>query len=473
MSLLVPGAPKTVYLTLKLASETLAHGRNIAVIRIASFTTYDLRFPTSQFLEGSDAMNPDPDYSAAYVILGTDDPSGLSGHGFAFTIGRGNEICVSAIEAFRPFIEGRSLDEITENMGAFWRELAGDSQLRWLGPEKGVIHLALAAVINAIWDLWGKRVGKPVWRLVSELSPEQFIDLIDFRHIRDALTPEEALELLRRRAPTKRDRIEELQQDGYPAYTTSAGWLGYEDDKLRRLCREGLKEGWDHFKIKVGRDLHEDIRRCAIMREEIGPRRRLMVDANQVWEVAQAVAWVRELARFDLWWIEEPISPDDVAGHAVVARAVHPIRVATGEHAHNRVLFKQFLASHAIDVAQPDACRLGGLNEVLAVLLLAAKFGKPVCPHAGGVGLCEYAQHISMIDFVAVSGRNDEAMTEHAAHLHEHFVDPIQIKRGRYQAPWRPGFSAEMKPESIAAYTWKSGNALSRKAVAGSSLEQR
>jgi L-fuconate dehydratase len=420
--------------------------------RITSLKSYDLRFPTSKFLDGSDAMNPEPDYSAAYVILETDHPNRLAGHGFTFTIGRGNEICVAAIEAFRPFVVGRSLEEITANMAAFWRELAGDSQLRWLGPEKGVIHLALAAVINAIWDLWAKSLEKPVWKLVADLRPEQFISLIDFRHIRDVLTPDEALASLREMAVTKAAREARLLSEGYPAYTTSAGWLGYDDDKLRRLCHAALAEGWDHFKIKVGRDVTEDIRRCALVRGAIGPERRLMIDANQVWEVDEAIEWVGALSRFDPWWIEEPVNPDDIAGHARVARAVHPIRVATGEHAQNRVMFKQFLATNAIDVVQPDACRLGGLNEVLAVLLLAAKFGKPVCPHAGGVGLCEYAQHISMIDFVVVSGRLDQAMTEYAGHLHEHFVNPIQIERGRYKAPISSGFSAEMKPESIAEY---------------------
>lgn len=422
--------------------------------RILSLKTHDLRFPTSTFLDGSDAMNPDPDYSAAYVILGTDQ-AGLSGHGFTFTIGRGNEICVAAIEAFRPFIEGRSLDEITADMGTFWHELAGDSQLRWIGPEKGVIHLALAAVVNAVWDMWAKSVGKPVWKLVADLSPEQIVSLIDFCHIRDALTPEEALELLRRQVPTRAQRQTELYSQGYPAYTTSAGWLGYGDEKLRRLCRDDLAQGWQHFKVKVGRDRNEDRRRCALVREEIGPDRRLMIDANQVWEVDEAIDWVGELASFHPWWIEEPVSPDDILGHAQVARAVRPIRVATGEHVHNRVMFKQLLAIDAIDVAQPDACRLGGLNEVLAVLLLAAKFGKPVCPHAGGVGLCEYAQHISMIDFITVSGRWDEAMAEHAGHLHEHFVHPIHIQRGRYRVPLDPGFSAEIKPESIAQYTYR------------------
>lgn len=420
--------------------------------RIISLKTHDLRFPTSKFLDGSDAMNPNPDYSAAYVILETDHPQALSGHGFTFTIGRGNELCVQAIEAFRPFVQGRLLEEIVADMGGFWRSLAGDSQLRWVGPEKGVIHLALAAVINAVWDLWAKSVGKPVWQLVADMEPEQFVSLIDFRHLHDVLTPDEALAMLRQQAAGKAARAAKLQAEGYPAYTTSAGWLGYDDEKVRRLCRQALAQGWDHFKIKVGRDVDEDRRRCAIVREEIGPERRLMIDANQVWEVDEAIRWVKALAPFDPWWIEEPLSPDDILGHGKVARAVRPIRVATGEHAHNRVMFKQLIASDAIDVVQPDVCRLGGLNETLAVLLLAAKFGKPICPHAGGVGLCECAQHVSMIDFVAVSGRFDQAMTEHAAHLHEHFIDPIEIERGRYKAPMRPGFSTEMKSQSIADF---------------------
>lgn len=421
--------------------------------RIIRQKAFDLRFPTSEFLDGSDAMNPDPDYSAAYVVLETDDPS-LSGHGFTFTIGRGNEVCVAAIEAFRPFVEGRALEDIVADMGAFWRQLAGDSQLRWLGPEKGVIHLALAAVINAVWDLWAKVAGKPLWQLVTDLTPEEFVALIDFRHIRDALTREEALAILHRQHATKAERVAQLKSRGYPAYTTSVGWLGYDDDKVRRLCREALDQGWDNFKLKVGGNLADDIRRCAIVREEIGPRRRMMIDANQVWEVDEAIAWTRALARFYPWWIEEPVSPDDIYGHGRVAAGVRPIRVATGEHVQNRVIFKQLFASDAIDVAQPDPCRLGGVNEFLAVLLLAAKFGKPVCPHAGGVGLCEYSQHLSMIDFIAVSGQWDEAMTEHAGHLHEHFMHPIEIQRGRYRVPLAPGFSAEMKPASIAAYTF-------------------
>jgi L-fuconate dehydratase len=426
----------------------------LSVTRILSLQTHDLRFPTSKFLDGSDAMNPDPDYSAAYVVLRTDHPAGLKGHGFTFTIGRGNELCTAAIEAFRPFVEGQSLEGIVSSMADFWQTLAGDSQLRWVGPEKGVIHLALAAVINAVWDLWAKVAGKPVWKLVADFSPEQIVSLIDFRHIRDALTPQEALEILRTQQPTRGERELQLLRDGYPAYTTSAGWLGYSDDKARRLCRQGMAQGWDSFKIKVGRDLEEDRRRCAIMREEMGPQRRLMIDANQVWEVDQAIEWVQALQEFDPWWIEEPLSPDDVLGHARVARAVRPIRVATGEHAHNRIMFKQFMQANALDVVQVDACRLGGLNEVLAVLLMAAKFGKPVCPHAGGVGLCELVQHISMIDFVVVSGRLEDNMIEYAGHLHEHFVDPVRIDRGRYLAPQVPGYSAQIKPQSLLSYVW-------------------
>jgi L-fuconate dehydratase len=420
---------------------------------IVDLRVFDVRFPTSEFLDGSDAMNPDPDYSAAYVVLETD--TGATGHGLTFTIGRGNELCVAAVEALKPFVLDRRLDDVTADMAGFWRSLAGDSQLRWVGPEKGVIHLALAAIVNAVWDLWAKRAGKPVWKLVADLPPEQFVSLIDFRHIQDALTPAEALEILKRQEAGKAEREARLLAEGHPANTTSVGWLGYSEDKMRRLCREYLADGWEAFKIKVGRDLDEDKHRCAIVREEIGPDRRFMIDANQVWEVDEAIAWTNALADYRPWWIEEPLSPDDILGHARVAKGVHPVRVATGEHAHNRVMFKQFLQAGGMDVVQADVCRLGGLNEVLAVLLLAAKFGKPVCPHAGGVGLCELVQHVSMIDYVAVSGDWRETMTEHAGHLHEHFVDPIVMHRGRYRAPLTPGFSAEMKPESVAKYSFR------------------
>jgi L-fuconate dehydratase len=417
----------------------------------------DLRFPTGRSLDGSDAMNPDPDYSTAYVVLRTAD--GQEGHGFTFTIGRGNELCVAAARALAPLVVGLRLDAIISDMAGFWRRLAGDSQLRWVGPEKGVIHLALAAVVNAVWDLWAKAEGKPVWKLVADLAPERFVSLIDFRGLTDVLTPVEALQMLRAVEPGKEERERRLIADGYPAYTTSAGWLGYSDDKVRALCREAVRDGWSAIKIKVGRDRDDDIRRCAVVREEIGPDRRLMVDANQIWEVDEAIEWMAALAPFDPYWIEEPVAPDDVLGHAAVAAAVRPIRLATGEHVPNRVMFKQFIATDALDVVQLDNCRLGGLNEVLAVLLLAAKFGKPVCPHAGGVGLCEYAQHVSMIDYLCVSASTEHRMTEHAAHLHEHFVDPIVIERGRYRAPTRPGFSAQMHPASIEAFEYESRRA--------------
>lgn len=419
----------------------------------------DVRFPTSRALDGSDAMNPDPDYSAAYVILhaGT-----ATGHGLTFTIGRGNELCVAAAEALAPLVIGQSLEDITQDMGAFWRRLAGDSQLRWVGPEKGVIHLALAAIVNAVWDLWAKSERLPVWKLAADLTPEHFVSLIDFRHLHDVLSPEEALSIRRRAQDGQRERELKVLSEGFPAYTTSAGWLGYPDDKIRRLCRVAMAEGWNAIKIKVGRDLADDRRRCAIVREEIGPDRRLMIDANQVWEVREAVDWVNALAEFDPWWIEEPVSPDDILGHAKVRRAVRPARVATGEHAHNRIMFKQFLEADAIDVVQFDNCRLGGLNEALAVMLLAAKFGKPICPHAGGVGLCQYAPHLSIIDYLCVGGSLDGRMTEHADHLHEHFVHPVVLRRGHYRAPAAPGFGAELLTESIANHLWPNGPAWQR-----------
>ena len=418
-----------------------------------------MRFPTSRGLDGSDAMNADPDYSAAYVILHTDAGDGLEGHGLTFTIGRGNELCVAAARALAPLVLGLSLRDVTSDMGAFWRRIVGDSQLRWVGPEKGVIHLATAAVVNAVWDLWAKAEGKPLWKLLADMSPEEIVRCVDFRYITDALTPEQALELLRRQAPSRGGRERQLAADGYPAYTTSAGWLGYSDEKIRRLCREGMADGWSHFKIKVGRDLADDVRRAALVREAIGPHRKLMVDANQVWDVDEAIASMRELARFDPWWIEEPTSPDDVLGHAAIARAVAPIGVATGEHCQNRVVFKQLMQANAIAFCQIDACRLGGVNEVLAVLLLAAKFGIPVCPHAGGVGLCEYVQHLSMFDFICVSGSMEGRIIEYVDHLHEHFVDPVVIRDGRYMPPSAPGYSITMHRASLEEYAYPEGEA--------------
>ncbi|MCA9087314.1 MAG: L-fuconate dehydratase [Planctomycetaceae bacterium] len=427
--------------------------------RILRLEVYDLRFPTSRELDGSDAMNPDPDYSAAYCILRTDHPDGLAGHGMTFTIGRGNEICVQAIRALAPLVEGRTLESFTEDMGAFWRHITGDSQLRWIGPEKGAIHLATAAVVNAVWDLYAKQQNKPLWRLISDMSPEEIVRCIDFRYITDALTPDEAHTLLKQQAATKAERIARLELEGYPAYTTSAGWLGYSDDKLRELCRTSLAEGWECFKIKVGRNLEDDIRRCRIIREEIGADRRLMVDANQVWDVAEAIEWMSHLKPFNPWFIEEPTAPDDILGHAAIAKAVAPIQVATGEHCANRIMFKQFFQAHAIGVCQIDSCRIGGVNEILAVMLMAAKFGIPVCPHAGGVGLCEYVQHLSMIDFVTISGTWENRLTEYAGHLHEHFRHPVQMHQGRYRPPQAPGYSIEMLPESIAAYEFPNGAA--------------
>ena len=416
-------------------------------------------------------MNADPDYSAAYVILHT-DADGLEGHGLTFTIGRGNELCVAAVRALAPFVLGLTLDEIAADMAAFWRRVVGDSQLRWVGPEKGVIHLATAAVVNAVWDLWAKAEGKPLWKLLADMSPEEIVRCVDFRYITDALTPADALDLLRRQAPTRARRERELRTNGYPAYTTSAGWLGYSDEKIRRLCREGMAEGWSHFKIKVGRDLADDVRRAALIRAEIGPERKLMVDANQVWDVGEAIASMRELARFDPWWIEEPTSPDDVLGHATIARAIAPIGVATGEHCQNRIVFKQLMQAGAIAFCQIDACRLGGVNEVIAVLLLAAKFGVPVCPHAGGVGLCEYVQHLSMFDFVCVSGSMENRIIEYVDHLHEHFLDPVVIRDGRYMPPSAPGYSITMRPESLEEFAYPDGAAWAGVAKASTVVAQ-
>ncbi|MDR9437990.1 MAG: L-fuconate dehydratase [Halomonas sp.] len=423
----------------------------------------DIRFPTSRSLDGSDAMNAAPDYSASYVILHVDD-GGSEGHGLTFTIGRGNEIVITAVRSLAPLIEGLSLASITEDMGAFWRKITGDSQLRWIGPDKGAIHLATAAIVNAVWDLWAKREGKPVWKLLVDMPPEQLVRCLDFRFVTDALTPEEAIALLRRKETGKADREAEMQRDGYPGYTTSAGWLGYSDDKVRHLAREALAEGWTHFKQKIGGNLEEDARRAALLREEIGRENVLMMDANQVWEVDETVSKMRRLAEFDPLWIEEPTSPDDILGHAEIRHRVAPIGVATGEHCHNKVMFKQFLQADAIDYCQLDAARLGGLNEVILVTLMAAKFGVPICPHGGGVGLCEYTQHISLFDYIAVSGSLEGRVLEYVDHLHEHFVDPVVIERGRYQVPEAPGYSIAMHPESLARHHYPDGSAWQQEA---------
>jgi L-fuconate dehydratase len=427
------------------------------VHKIVSVSTHDVRFPTSRTLAGSDAMHTQPDYSAAYVVLETDAGDGLEGHGLAFTLGRGTEVVVAAINALAPIVIGRTLDSITADMRGFWRAVTGEQQLRWIGPEKGAIHLAAGALVNAVWDLYAKVEGKPVWKLLVDMSPEQLIASIDFRYISDALTPDEGLAILKRMAPARAAREAQIVRAGYPAYTTSAGWMGYSDEKLRALCREAVAAGWSHVKLKVGGEIEDDRRRARIVREEIGPDRFLMMDANQVWEVNDAIANVKRLAEFDPYWVEEPTSPDDVLGHAAIARAIAPIKVATGEHCQNRVIFKQLFQAEAIGFCQLDACRLGGLNEVLAVLLLAAKFGVPVCPHAGGVGLCEYVQHIAIFDYIAVSGSLENRVLEYVEHLHEHFVDPVVIRHGCYVAPSAPGYSITMHAESIARFEYPSG----------------
>lgn len=428
-------------------------------ITIVDVQAFDIRFPTSRTLAGSDAMNADPDYSAAYVILKTDHPGGLEGHGLTFTIGRGNEVCVAAIQALAPLVIGRTLESFTSDIRAFWRYISGDSQLRWIGPEKGAIHLATAAVVNAVWDLWAKVEGKPLWKLLIDMTPEQLVSCIDFRYISDALTPDEALDLLRRLAPTKAQREAEMLRYGFPSYTTGAGWSGYSDEKMRRLCRKALANGWRHFKLKVGLSLEDDLHRARIMREEIGVENTLMLDANQVWEVNEAIAAMQHLAACGPYWIEEPTSPDDILGHAAIARAISPIRVATGEQVQNRIIFKQLFQANAIAVCQIDACRVGGVNEVLAILLLAARFGVPVCPHAGGAGLSEYVQHLSLFDYIAVSGSLEGRLLEYAPHLHEHFVHSVVMRGSRYMPPVAPGYSITMHPASIAAYSYPDGPA--------------
>jgi L-fuconate dehydratase len=424
---------------------------------ITGIDVRDVRFPTSRTLAGSDAMNEAPDYSAAYAILATDTE--LAGYGMTFTIGRGNEIVCEAIRSLAPLVIGRRLEDIAADPGAFWRAITGDSQLRWIGPEKGAIHLATAALVNAVWDLWARAEGKPLWQLVADMTPEEVVGCVDFRYLTDALTREQALELLHAGADGRAARIEHLRRDGFPAYTTSAGWLGYSDDEVRRRARDAVAQGWTHMKMKVGGSLEDDLRRAALIREEIGPDRFLMMDANQVWEVEQAIANTKRLAEFDPWWMEEPTSPDDILGHARIAREVAPVRVATGEHCQNRTMFKQLMQAEAIGVCQLDSCRLGGVNEVLAVLLLAARFGVPVCPHAGGVGLSEYVQHLSIADYVLLGGDLHDRVIEYVEELHEHFADPVRMRDGRYLVPEAPGYSIEMFPESLAEFGFPSGAA--------------
>lgn len=432
---------------------------------IVSLSTTDVRFPTSDHMVGSDAVNKDPDYSAAYVTLRTS--SGQVGYGLVFTIGRGNDLCCRAVEAMSHLVVGRSLDGIIEDIGAFGADLTGDSQLRWLGPEKGIVHMAAGSIVNAVWDLWARREGKPVWRLVCDMPSDQLVRCLDLRYVSDVLTRDEALAMLRSLEASRSDRISDLERHGYPAYTTSAGWLGYDDVQLARLCREAVAAGFRAIKLKVGASLEDDVRRCRIVRETIGPAVQLLLDANQNWEVEQAVQWMSHLAQFRPAFIEEPTSPDDVLGHRKIRDRIDGIRVASGEHCQNRILFKQFIESGAIDVVQLDACRLAGLNEMLTVALIAAKFGKPVCPHAGGVGLCEYVQHLSMIDYVRLSGTLDGRMIEYVDHLHEHFDDPCQVMDGRYWPPSAPGFGIKMRDESVLRYSYPNGPEWQRRHVGG------
>ena len=429
--------------------------------KILRASASDIRFPTSRSLDGSDAMNRDPDYSAAYVVLKTDHPDALAGHGLTFTIGRGNELCVQAVELLAPHVVDRTLEDIASDMAGFWRELAGDSQLRWLGPEKGVVHLATAALVNAVWDLYAKVERKPLWKLLADMSPEQLVTCVDFRYIDDVLGPSEATAILEKLAATRGERELAILRDGYPAYTTSAGWIGYSDDKIRKLAGDAMAAGFTHLKLKVGGDPASDLRRARILREAIGPDRKLMLDANQVWGVNEAIRAMSALAEVKPWWIEEPTSPDDILGHRRIREAVKPIGVATGEHVHNRVMFKQLLQAEAIDFCQVDSCRLGGVNEVIAVLLLAAKFGVPVCPHAGGVGLCEYVQHLAIFDYIAVSGSLEGRTCEFVDHLHEHFVHPVRLHQGRYLAPRDAGYSGEIRPESLNRFAYPAGGAWS------------
>jgi L-fuconate dehydratase len=439
-----------------MSSAVDAASVNTGATRIVALDTLDVRFPTSRELDGSDAMNPDPDYSAACVTLRTDRPD-LCGYGFVFTIGRGNDVQKAALDALAEHVAGLSVDAVVNDLGGFARRLSGDSQLRWLGPEKGVMHMAIGAVINAAWDLAARLAGKPLWRYIAELSPEDIVATIDFRYLSDALTPDEALAMLRAALPQRRQRIEQLLAEGYPAYTTSPGWLGYSDEKMQRLAREAVADGFRTIKLKVGLNAADDVRRCRLARETVGPGIAIAIDANQRWDVPDAIAWLQQLIAFDIAWIEEPTSPDDILGHAAIRRAVAPMPVSTGEHTHNRVMFKQLFQAGAVDLVQIDAARVGGVNENLAILLLAAKFGVRVFPHAGGVGLCELVQHLAMADFVAISGRKEDRAIEFVDHLHEHFVDPVVIREGRYIAPLSPGFSAQMKESSLRDYAFPHG----------------
>lgn len=423
-------------------------------LKITKARVIDLRFPTSRENIGSDAVNTDPDYSAAYCILETDH--GPSGYGLTFTLGRGTDLCVEALRYLTRYVVGRELASITNDLGAFYRQLTSDSQFRWLGPEKGVIHLATGALINAVWDLYARVEGKPLWKLLTDMDAEEIVRAIDFRYITDVLTEEEATHILCERKSCMDARLAQLKESGYPAYTTSAGWFGFSDEKVLRLCDEAITEGWTHFKLKVGGRPEDDLRRARLMRGRIGPESKLMLDANQKWDVEEAIERTRALAEVNPWWMEEPTSPDDILGHARIRRETR-IRIATGEHCHNRVMFKQLMQADAIDVCQIDSCRLAGVNENLAVILMAAKFNIPVCPHAGGVGLCEYVQHLSAFDFLRVSTTLENRVTEYVDHLHEHFIDPVRIRNAHYVLPEKPGYGAEIYPDTLCDYSYPGG----------------
>uniref|UniRef100_A0A8D0AKB1 L-fuconate dehydratase n=1 Tax=Sander lucioperca TaxID=283035 RepID=A0A8D0AKB1_SANLU len=405
--------------------------------KIINVTVRDVRFPTSLEQHGSDAMHTDPDYSTAYVVIDTD--CGLKGFGFTFTLGKGTEIVVCAVEALAGLVVGKFLQDIVSDFRGFYRLLTSDGQMRWLGPEKGVIHLATAAVLNAVWDLWARAEGKPLWKLLVDMDPKQIVSCIDFRYITDALTEEEALDILMKAQDGKQHR---------------------GDCVFLKLCTDALKSGWTKFKVKVGADLEDDIRRCRLIRQMIGPSNTLMIDANQRWDVAEAISWVSSLAEFKPLWIEEPTSPDDILGHAAISKALAPlgIGVATGEQCHSRVMFKQFLQASALQFVQIDSCRLGSVNENLAVLLMAHKFQVPVCPHAGGVGLCELVQHLILFDYICVSGSLSNRMCEYVDHLHEHFTSPVVIHNAHYMPPKEPGYSCEMLESSVQRHQYPDGD---------------
>ncbi len=426
------------------------------MVSITAATVTDLRFPTSRTLDGSDAMNPDPDYSAAYLELSTSEP-GLTGCGFVFTIGRGNDIQAAAVEVVADRLVGRELDGLLENPSAVNRELNWDSQLRWLGPDKGVMHMAVGAAMNAVWDLRCKREGRPLWSTLSHLEPAEVVALVDWTYLSDFLDPAQAREILEERRSERDSRIADLRRDGLAAYTTSPGWLGYSDDKLERLCRQALDDGFNTIKLKVGADLDNDCRRLGIARTAIGPDTALAIDANQRWSVPDAIAAIGRFAEFNLRWVEEPTHPDDVVGHATIAKAVHPVPIATGEHLANPTLAKQLLQLGGAQILQIDATRVGGVHDLVAMILLAARAGVDVIPHAGGVGLCEAVQHFAFFNAISVAADPSQLALEYVDHLHEHLDQPVEVTSGRYRLPTQPGAGTAFRPGTAAAFAYPCG----------------